>query len=266
MAQSRKDKQGVYLIGGSLAFMTLLAFTAVYFKPAPPCPAQPTRKTVLLVDQTEAMTTQTFAEIRARALAWITDSVRTGEIVAVYAVKGNSASDLQPVFVQCKLRWDVNRLFENAEAAKKNYRVGFTDPLIKALQIAPVESKRSPIAQALIDLSLSDALRADTVSLLVFSDLLENDRGFSVYTCSNPAGVVAQFRRARVGAQERPVFQNTRIQLHAIPRPGISSNQLRCRDALWIWFFGDAQGTGASLDLQYLPGGPATNGNARADR
>jgi hypothetical protein len=60
---------------------------------------------------------------------------------------------------------------------------------------------------------------------------------------------------ARSPRNPHPTFKNTAITLDFIPREGIGQNTLRCRTGFWAWFFGDNEGTNASLTPDYLPGG-----------
>jgi hypothetical protein len=103
----------------------------------------------------------------------------------------------------------------------------------------------------------SSVLRSERNTLLVFSDMLENTKRFSIYRCSSADAVVQGFRASRVGAMERPKFINTEVRLNIIPRLDQSRTTLACRDKLWVWFFGDNPGANAGLELDYLPGGPA---------
>lgn len=120
---------------------------------------------------------------------------------------------------------------------------------------APLDGKESPIAQALTDISLTAYLRGNSNTLLIFSDMLEHTDKFSLYNCSASKEVVARYRASRQGAQERPEFKNTTVVLNLIPRLDQSKETLKCRDALWPWFFGNNAGTQAGLTFDYLPGG-----------
>jgi hypothetical protein len=223
------------------------------------CLNNTTRNTVVLLDYSDSISRQTRDEIESRAMAWVTDSVMEGERVSVFIASAESIDSLQPVFTKCRPPADGNMAISNVRAIRRAFENEFNGPLKKILGAPAASSTKSPLAQVLIDLSLSRFMRTDTTTLLVFSDLLEhNPPRFSLYSCTDPDMVVADFRASRAGMKERPEFRNLRVMLNIIPRGGLDRTTLRCRDSLWMWFFGDNQGTGARLDPSYLPGAPTT--------
>jgi hypothetical protein len=259
MALSQKDKKGVVLIAVAGAVMIGLfgAHVAVGNKPKPAldgCTGTPTANTVIVLDHSETISEQTRHEITARALAHVELKSAPNERVTVFDIGQASKKALTPVFSRCKPAQDGSRLTENVAAIKKTYQRDFIGPLKAVLDVPPANDKESPIAQSVIDISLSQYLRGEHNSLLVFSDLLEHTPKFSVYTCSDPERVISAFRESRKGAQERPVFKNTTVTLNVIPRTDVPKGALRCRDKLWPWFFGDSEGKGAGADIDNLPG------------
>jgi hypothetical protein len=260
MKLSNKDKKGIVLIGCVL--LALLGMVAAYVsagnkpKSGPDlCVGTVTRNTVFLLDYSDEISEQTLDEIKARALAHVDQKVAVGEKITIFAVSELSRSSLRPVVSICKPAIDGSRLVEDVRQIKKRYQSQFIAPLNEALSTPPTRSKESPIAQALTDVSLSQYLRGEENSLLVFSDMLENTPRFSLYKCANPNQSIARYRESRVGAMERPVFKNTSVQLHLIPRENSARDMLQCRDRLWTWFFGDNEGARTQLEISYLPGG-----------
>jgi len=225
-------------------------------KPGPDgCVGEPVASTVIVLDQSEVVSEQTTNEIVARALAYIQNRVSTNERVSVFKISDISRTALHPSFSRCKPRQDGNRLVEGTKGMKKGFERDFLQPLQAALSTPPTNGKESPIAQALIDVSLSHYLRGERSSLLVFSDLMEHTPSkFSLYPCTDSSSVIAHFRDSRKGAQERPKFTNTSVYLHVIPRMDLPRPSLQCRDKLWLWFFGDNEGSGAKAEFDYLPG------------
>jgi hypothetical protein len=217
------------------------------------CLGAPTNATVIVLDHSEKMTQQTRDEIVARALSFV-DKLPTNERVTVFKISEVSKQKLEPAFSMCKPARDGNRLYEGTKGLEKNYQTKFVAPLVKELKEAPADGKESPIAQALIDISLSHYLRAQTNTLLVFSDMLEHTPKFSLYSCRDAMRSVADLRESRRGAQERPKFLNTLVQLNMVPRSDIPRATLQCRDQVWNWFFGDNDGAHAATDVDYLPG------------
>ena len=261
---STKDKQGYLLIavvGAILCAFFVFKFTQDR-KPRPGvdnCVGTVTANTVIVIDLSEQMSDQTRNEIVARAMSHIRDRVAVNERVSVFTISDLSRRSLKPVESRCRPPSDANRLTENAEMVRKAFIQNFEKPIRQALAVPPGESKESPIAQALTDISLSHYLRAERNTLLVFSDMLENTSKYSLYGCTVPAETVARYRESRRGAQERPEFHNTQVFLNLVPRLDQPKGALKCRDQLWPWFFGDNKGATANLTVDYLPGGATTD-------
>lgn len=259
MALTRKDKQGAWMITAALAsLVALVAFAmSVGGQPKPDaegCVGTPTVSTVIVLDQSEGMPEQTRAEIVARALAHVGKRAAVNERVTVFSVTALSKQSLMPAFNRCKPPREGSRATQDVDALAKRYQETFIEPLSAALALRPGHGKESPLAQAMIDVSLSRYLRGERNTLLVFSDLLEHTPKFSLYGCTDSDRAIAAFRASRQGTQERPVFRNTEVALHVIPRQGTPKLTLRCRDQLWNWFFGDNAGPVAGVALSYLPG------------
>ncbi len=263
MALSEKDKKGALLIG--LVVVALVAVVTVKLAigtPAKPdsdgCIGKVVANTVVVLDHSEKLAEQTIREISARTLAHVVSKAQVNERVTVFNVSDHSRKALVPIFSRCKPAQEGNRAIEDTRGIAKAYSQKFLEPLQAVLKTVPVDAKESPIAQALIDISLTQYLRGERNSLLVFSDMLENTPKFSMYDtmhdCADAKQSVARFRESRKGAEERPKFRHTGVWLHMIPRIQISKPTLRCREAVWAWFFGDNEGAGASVDTDYLPG------------
>jgi len=255
---SRKDWQGIRMISGVVVVL-LAAFGIgawLQSKPKPAddnCVGVPHSSTIIVIDNSQAITEQTRREIIARSQAYIRDSVRNNERVSVFRISASSADSLVPVLSLCKPPNSGNALIEDERAIARRFRDRFEVPLRTALEQPPTSSEASPIAEAILDLSLSEYLRADTNSVVLFSDLLENTPNFSLYGCKSGDDAIRAFRESRRGARERPRFRNARITLHVVPRTSLSANTTpSCRDRFWMWFFGDNEG--GSLVPDYLPG------------
>ena len=259
MALTGKDKKGLLYIG--LVVASLAAAVGVKLaigtpaKPGPDgCVGKVTANTVIVLDHSESLTQQTLSEISTRALAHVLNKAQVNERVTVFNVSDHSKKQLVPTFSRCKPAQDGNRAYENTRGLEKAFKVTFLEPLQAVLKAEPVGAKESPVAQALIDISLTHYLRGERNALLVFSDMLENTPKFSMYGCADGKQAVAKFRESRKGAQERPQFRHTSISLNMIPRLDVGKPTLKCRDQVWEWFFGDNEGAGARSDIDYLPG------------
>lgn len=254
-----KDKQGLALITGVLlAVVAMFVFNArLSSRPKPDarnCVGLVTSKTVLLIDQSDAIPEQTSIEIRNRALKTVSADVKTNELVSVYAISDDARAKLLPVFSACKPQSDGSELTENVKGIKRRFSQQFEKPLEAALAAKPKTSKASPIGEVIIDLSLSENLRAEQSRLIVFSDMLQNSGSSSLYGCSGAQAAIRDFRQHRAGAKERPEFINTRVELNFIPRQGVGEAVVSCRAGFWAWFFGDNEGENANLSTDFLPG------------
>lgn len=269
MTARDKDRKGVLLlsvVGVLFAGIVLAKFATGAPSPGPNnCVGEPSENVVVLLDQSEGVSAQTQDELVSRAMTYVEDSAAINALVSVFTISKLTKQHLEPVFSRCRPKSTGNPVHENVKSIERRFSEGFERPLRDSLAIPDSGSTQSPIAQALSDLSRTRYLRGSKNTVLVFSDMLENTESFSLYHCSDPTSVVAQFRESRRGAIERPTFRNTRVILNLIPRMGLSSGTLKCRDALWVWFFGDDSGPQAGVSIDYLPGGEteAFRGKAR---
>jgi hypothetical protein len=259
-----KDLQGYALIVGVVVILIAI-FVVKLSQDAKPragadnCIGTPVANTVLIIDHSEQVSDQTRDEIMARAMARIHGHVKVNERVSVFTISDLSKKSLKPLVSRCRPPDPGNRFVTNPALMRKALREKFEMPLQQSLAIAVPDAKESPITQAITDVSLSQYLRGDGNTLMIFSDMLENTQSFSLYRCPSASGVVAAYRESRRGAQERPQFKNTAVLLNMIPRLEQARETVKCRDQLWTWFFGDNSGAQAGLSLEYLPGG-ATGG------
>lgn len=213
------------------------------------------RKTVILLDHSEDVTEQTKVEVMARATHFVDSLVQTGDLVSVFSVSDLSKRNLQPQFMRCKPKAEGNSFVENARSVEKKFKQVFEIPLREVFDSKITGSRESPIAQALIDLSLSEYLRgAKRANLVVFSDMIENTKNFSMYNCKSMESGLSDFKKSRAGAVQRPTFENVSVYLNIVPRQKVSPQAIRCRDAFWAWFFGDNTGVSAKLLRDDLPG------------
>ena len=260
--RSQRDKQGLLLIGFVIAATILLVVAKLktgdgHKRDAANCAGTPDTNTVIVVDRSEGISTQTLDEIRARALSFVADSTVENERITVFTVSDLSKDSLVPLISLCRPPMSGNQFTQNVQSIQKQFRDKFEAPMEAALQLKSGSSPESPIAQALIDISSTRYLRGRRNTLLVFSDMLENTKAFTLYGCQTPKDVVGRFRHSRLGGVERPSFVNTKVVLNLIPRATRTPTALGCRDSLWVWFFGDDKGPDAGVRLDYLPGGLA---------
>ncbi|MEM5330369.1 hypothetical protein VSR34_27735 [Paraburkholderia sp. JHI2823] len=254
-----KTTQAGIVAGVSIILLIGLLVASRFTKPAPVdamgCGQEITGKTVIVLDTSDDVAAQTRQEIIDRVKDRIERNVRDGDLVSVFTVSELSKKNLVPAFAYCKPRRTGNELTENTRVLERTYVTKFEKPLQAVVQ-APIEgSKESPIAQSLIDLSLSDYVRSSgKTNLIVFSDMMEYTDRFSLYKCGVGNQAIKSFRDSRGATVARPTFHNVNIELNIIPRSGTSAAVGRCRDTFWAWFFGDDDGPGARFSPSNLPG------------
>lgn len=215
------------------------------------------RSTVILVDRTDGLASQTQAEIIQRVQTIVEDDsqVFIGERVSVFTLDALSRRNLQPTFEYCKPPATGSELTQDPRAIAKRKKVNFDQPLEKSLRVNVGAGDQSPIAEALSDLSKTEYFRAEGgARLLVYSDLLQHTKDASVYNCSSADQLIKSYTSSRVGSVRRPAFNNLEVVLNVVPREGLSITSVACRDKFWNWFFGDNTGSRASVTIDYLPG------------
>ena len=248
-----------YIIGGSIAFLAAILVLNKGTGPKPICDPNVKTKTVIVIDHSETVATQTLEAIVERAWKHIDEKAAPGELVSVYDITKQSKTNLQPSFEGCKPRKDGSQYVENVKKIKldfENFKKKLREELSAPIKISngPVES---PIAQVLIDLSLDDKhfRSTDGTRLLVFSDFYEYTQKFSLYSCSDAQQGIQQFRQSKTGSMERPIFKNVEVEMHRIPRLSVSTSSLPCRTVFWNWFFGDLTCKNSTcLSADFLPG------------
>lgn len=255
----KKNQQALAAAIVSGILIVVLLAASLYFKPKPldenGCGPEPYGKSVVLIDASDDVTAQTQKEIIVRVKNAITNKVKDGELVSVFTVNEMSKKSLVPLFAYCKPKRSGNELTENNRMLERNYVKKFEQPLEAAVRSPMQGSKQSPIAQSLIDLSLSNFMRSEKkANLLIFSDLMEYTDKFSLYGCTSGTKAVSDFRESRGAAIARPTFHNVDVELNIIPRPETSATAGQCRNHFWTWFFGDNAGSDAQLTPSDMPG------------
>lgn len=212
-------------------------------------------KTVILLDHSQTVPKQTSREILLRATEHVLKKTQPGELVSVFTVSELSRHNLVPLFSYCRPKDQAAAFTENERLVKRTFQEKFVKPIEAALGGPIPDGKQSPLAQAIIDISLSGQFTGSPrPTLIIFSDMLEYTKGFSLYGCTDSKGVIPAFRASRGASVARPSFHDATVELNVIPRSDVSASVAKCRDGFWAWFFGDNQGVAASFNRYDLPG------------
>lgn len=222
-------------------------------------------KVAIVIDKTDLIPVQTQEEIVKRSLTAIQKHTKVGDLVIVYEITQDSLFSLKPVFRMCRPQSgdDVSALNSNVNKVDRQFKNIFEKPLLEILSKNTGQAQNSPIAEAIADINLSDAMRdAEQGRIILFSDLMQHSSNVSTYKCQNAEVPIAQFRKSRQGAVEpRPLFKNVHVELHVIPRLGISELEAKCRATFWNWFFGNMEKTDQAqigISMLDLPGAYGT--------
>lgn len=265
--KSVKDRAAIdklsYMGLSLIIVLAVILFYAGKEKPDPEtnCFKKIDRKFAIILDKTDFIPKQTQVEITKRAWHSIVENGQTGDLISVYEITQDSLSDLTPTFSMClpKMGKDANEMVENGRVIDKKFKEKFEAPLLEIISKNTGQAQNSPIAEAITDINLSDAMRdVRQGRILLFSDLMQHSSNVSTYKCQNAAVPIAQFRKSRQGSVEpRPLFKNVYVELHVIPRLGITELDSKCRATFWNWFFGNMERTDKAkigISMLDLPG------------
>jgi hypothetical protein len=253
------DRQGRILFAVIGTFVAII-LTAVWLQSSKPTPdaenciGKVTRSTVILLDHSERISTQTQDEIIARVNNHIANSVKLNERVSVFALSEDSKNRLAPLMTACMPENQGNGFTDNKRLVLKDFQEKFELPLRAAISSPIQGSTQSPIAQAIADLSASRYLKSEVNTLIVFSDMIENSNRLTMYGCTSPDSIIQTYRENTKGSIERPEFQSTTIKINMIPRTDLGRTVHQCKDKFWPWFFGNHTGSTKGVSIEYLPG------------
>ncbi|MYM40583.1 hypothetical protein [Duganella qianjiadongensis] len=214
------------------------------------CDAPAASELTILLDLPAPLEPSTRAEVLVR-LSRALDAEQSGvRRISVFSTRARHGDVATPVVSACAAPTMLGSLLGARGLA----------PQLKAQLLGKIESQlavqdsAAALTQVVADLSVSQYLRAPQNTLLVFSDLIDKSARFNLFSCDNSQDVIHHYRASHAGAVERPAFRNTAVDLNAVPDPGISPATARCRKAFWQWYFSDAEGPGAQLAMNFLPG------------
>lgn len=261
------DKKAMIVIAVAVLFLIGILVAAQYFKghddvdKTTNCPiAGPTDKFVIVIDKTDNILEQTRSEIVSRSWSAIKDPaiVPVGGMVSIYEITPDNSAGLTPIVQVCKPKESANPVTESQRLVDRKFRDLFEKPLHDALNREVVAAGSSPVAEAIADILVSSSLHgAKQGRMLVYSDLMQYSASANVYKCKDPAALIEGFKASRGGISQRPQLTDTQVELHVIPRAGVTPAIAACRDQFWLWFFGDMRGdaTKSGLKVLDLPGG-----------
>jgi len=265
----KETRQGYLIISGVVFVFCGLFATKVFFdqqpKPNPQtnCLGVPDRDIVFLVDATDKFSTQTYDEVKSRIKQYVFDKkingelyLKTNERVSIFVMNKDSNVKLKPLYFACKPKQERNALTQGKDVAT-TFNSNFLIPINEAIEkaITPQKDETSPIAHTINDLTLMEVMRGKKKRLVIYSDMMENTKQFSMFResdCQNTIQPQIAYLKTLNGAIDRPDFTDTEIELNLFPvkqTPEI----LECRTSFWTWFFGKNPATRMEK-FKFLPG------------
>ena len=174
-------------LGGLFLFVNQRAAALASLDPDSLCPkAGPTSQFDVLVDRTDALTEIQGEALKRQILAWA-DAVPKYGAFKVYEV-GHGSGLLQPVVSVCNPGdgSDQSSLDSNPAMWRQRYRDKFTAPIQDMLERMRLdeEQKQSPIMEGVQAIAVKDFgpdAPKGPKTLMVVSDLLQNENGLSLY-------------------------------------------------------------------------------------
>lgn len=182
--------------------------------------APPVRKTIILIDRTDAWTASTAALLAGR-LKQIAEQAAIEERLLMVPFDGSAATLPVPIFDRCKPPSMANIVTETPQRVAKLHTEKFAAPLLKALDglASPSSARRTELVQMLALLAAHARLDAPARATIlhVFSDMEENSATFSF--TRRPAQPPEQLA-AHVASSFGDRLANIALHIHLLPPAG----------------------------------------------
>ena len=196
----------------------------------------PVGHTIVLVDETDPLSPIQADFFKVQMEQVVRKQMKAGELLSLYSISGDPNTNRRPLIEVCKPRdgSDANRLNENEKLIKKRFYERFAKPinqLIEKLTNKKEPEKISPIMET-IQFASVNSLRKWNVRgerrLLVFSDMLQNTEGFSLYR-GTPSFTV--FEGSPYASETKAYLPNVEVQLYYF----VNEPKLQTKSNLAFW-------------------------------
>ena len=242
-------------LGGLFLFVNQRAAALASLDPDSLCPkAGPTSQFDVLVDRTDALTEVQGEALKRQILAWAEAVPKYGAF-KVYEV-GHGGGLLQPVVAVCNPGdgSDQSSLDSNPAMWRQRYREKFTAPIEDMLERMRLdeEQKQSPIMEGVQAIAVKDFgpdAPKGPKTLMVVSDLLQNENGLSLYKAV-PA--IDAFWPTPYAASLRVNLSGIHVEVYMLHRLKAAAKQTDALGKFWIdWL----ERQGAEVDaFKSVPG------------
>jgi hypothetical protein len=242
-------------LGGLFLFVNQRAAALASLDPDSLCPkAGPVSRLDVLVDRTDALTEIQGEALKRQILAWANAVPKHGAF-AVYEV-GHGGALLQPVVSVCNPGdgSDQSSLDSNPEMWRQRYQQKFTAPIQEMLDRMRLdeEQKLSPIMEGVQAIAVKDFgpdAPKGPKTLMVVSDLLQNEGGLSLYKAV-PA--IDAFWATPYAGSLRVNLTGVHVEVYMLHRLKAAAKQTDSLGKFWIdWL----ERQGAEVDaFKSVPG------------
>ena len=242
-------------LGGIFWYVQGRAAQLASLDPETLCPKSgPTSQFAVLIDRTDALTEIQGEALRRQITAWANVVPKHGDF-KVYEV-GYGGALLQPVVAVCNPGdgSDESAIDSNPKMGRARYEEKFQAPISAMLERMRLdeEAKASPILEGVQAIAVKDFgpdAPQGPKTLVIVSDLLQNQQGFSLYQ-----GVPAldAFWATPYGASVRSNLSGIHAEIFLLHRSKAASKQTDALGKFWIdWL----ERQGAQVDaFKSVPG------------
>ena len=225
------QKGKIVLVVGLVAFLVCAAVAVAWYALSPKqeldqvtgCPMEkgsiaPVSHTVVLVDETDPLTA-IQADFFEAQMEQTVREMPAGGLLSVYTITEDPAESRKPLIEVCKPRdgSDANALTENERKMQKRFKKSFAEPvrqLVDELAAARSPGEASPIMEAIQFVSVNSFKKRDVQGerrLILFSDMLQNTKAFSLYE-SSPS--IERFKKSDYAAQTKTYLPGVDVSLY----------------------------------------------------
>ncbi|GIZ51100.1 hypothetical protein [Noviherbaspirillum aridicola] len=243
-AQERKRKNTIVIgllgcvvvaAGGAMAYVALT--TSEGIDPVTLCPnTGPTSHTIVLVDKSDPMSFTQRKDFDVVYEEIIRKRVPKGGLLSVYALEEDFKDNADPVAERCNPGdgSDVDIKTGNPERARKIFKEKYLDPMVGVADDLTTDrrGKASPIFEMLQLVSIGfrkHDVRGER-ELIVFSDMLHNTPGFSMYK-DKRLPKFSEFAESSYGARAMTDLQGAKVELQIL----MHTPQLQKKELAYFW-------------------------------
>lgn len=243
-------------LGAIFLFVNQRATALAALDPDSLCPKTgPASQFDVLIDRTDALTEIQGEALRRQIMAWA-DAVPKHGAFTVYEVGHGDGPLLQPVVAVCNPGdgSDQSAIDSNPEMWRRRYQEKFTAPVESMLQRMRLdeEQKTSPIMEGVQAIAVKDFgpdAPQGPKTLMVVSDLLQNQSGFSLY---KTVPEIDTFWPTPYAASLRVNLNGVQVGIYLLHRMKAAARQTDALGKFWIdWL----ERQGAQVDtFKSVPG------------